>query len=132
MLGNVFSGQVNNMDDTLKEGKTSEVNFEMISREAEKLGCFVLLKNIHSLSSPEFKELNMENSNKSVEEIETGIVTSSIVDKKTSLDSKKILELMHALSLEKQEGQTKQVFENKILEDISKVLEIEQELGTKK
>jgi len=117
---------------TLKEGKTSEVNFEMIGKEAEKLGCFVLLKNIHSLSSPEFKELEIENSNKSVEEIEKDIVVKIVEGKKdVFFDLKKTLELMHTLNAEKPEGQTKQVFENKIMDDISKVLDLGQELGIK-
>jgi DNA repair exonuclease SbcCD nuclease subunit len=116
----------------LKEGKTSEVNFELIGKEAEKLGCFVLLKNIHSLSSQEFKELEIENSNRSVEEIEKGIVVKIVEEKKDAFfDLKKIQELMHALNAEKPEGQTKQVFETKIMNDISKVLNLELELGEK-
>ncbi|PIU76220.1 hypothetical protein COS75_00160 [Candidatus Pacearchaeota archaeon CG06_land_8_20_14_3_00_35_12] len=112
---------------TLKEGKTSELNFESINKEAERLGAFVFLKNTHSLSSSEFKELELENSNKTVEEIEQEIIKKYFADKKENLDfnPKLVFELVNAMNFEKQDGQTRPVFENKILSDASKLLNID-------
>ncbi len=107
---------------TLASGKTSEVDFSEISKEAEKGGRYVLLKNTSKLESPEFKvRVNVKSEN--IEEIE-----KEILGNQKSLD-KSFVELfknlMKCLDLEKYEGETSATFQKRIIEGVYNGVDIE-------
>jgi hypothetical protein len=106
------------IEGTLKEGKTSEVNFDSIKAASEK--AFILLKNISKLKSPESK-IEIEIKSDNIDEIE------KLAVEKLNKDFKSMaLELLKALDTEKMEGETSLTFEKRLIENISKIAGIEE------
>jgi exonuclease SbcD len=105
------------IEGTLKDGKTSEVNFNEIKQECAK--AFILLKNISKLKSPEANfELEIKSDN--VDEIE------KLALEKLNQEFKLIAEkLLHALDIEKIEGETLATFEKRLMENVNKIVGIE-------
>jgi len=108
----------------LLRGKPSDVNLQGIFDVAKKNDC-IILKNTTKLTSPEFKT-EIESSGKDIKEIEEEIIKkySENAESKEFLD--KISTIIYALDIEKQDGETNVVFENKIMEDVSKIFNIKQ------
>jgi hypothetical protein len=100
---------------TLKDGKTSEVDFNSIKIASEK--SFITLKNISKLKSPESK-IEIEIKSENVDEIE------KLAMEKLNSDFKKTaLELLKAMDIEKMEGETQTTFEKRLLESVSRLME---------
>jgi hypothetical protein len=102
---------------TLSRGKTSDINLKEINDEAEKAGCYSLLKNLSGLESPEFK-IKAEIKSENVQEIE-----KEIISKQKPEEFSKFTEiLMKVLETEKQEGENSTTFENRLFSEFTKSL----------
>ena len=93
----------------LKEGKSSDINFKVISEKFKD--SFVFLKNTTKLSSKEFLDLE-------VKEGEISDVEGDIIKEfKSDYDEEFIVNLMNALDKEKDEGEKNVDFERRLLKD---------------
>jgi DNA repair protein SbcD/Mre11 len=104
----------------LENGKNSDIKFNQIEDFARAKGCYFMLKNTHDLKTREI-ELAEEIEGKDAENIEEE--TIKIYSEENPSDFNiKIPELMDALSIEKQEGETSDNFSNRLIESSKKVL----------
>jgi len=102
----------------LKRGKTSDIKFPQIEEFAKEKGAYFLLKNIHDLKTKEF-EAEIEIKNEEDIEEETIKVYSG---QNPSNFNELISRLMDVLSIEKQEGETTENFNNRLIEESKRVL----------
>jgi DNA repair protein SbcD/Mre11 len=103
----------------LENGKTSDIKFSQIEEFVKKKNAYFLLKNTHNLKT---KEVELEIEVKETENIEEE--TIKIYSEKNPSDfNKLILQLIDALSIEKQEDEKSENFMNRLLEESKKVLE---------
>ena len=107
---------------TLSTGKTSDIDFKRIETALQE--SFAVLRNTSELTTPELK-LTLKTENKDVNKIEEEIVQEY---GKKNLDyadfAKKITELMNALAIEKQEGETSKTFEARLVGEVSKIINL--------
>lgn len=111
---------------TLNSGKTSDINFKKIFDSVE--GAYFIMKNTYNLSTKELEEVKVEEG--SVEEIEESVVEEHVgqFEGITPEREKKLIELLiPAFDKEKAEGEVKAVFEERIVQDVFKILEVESE-----
>ncbi len=102
----------------LEKGKTSDIRFSLIEENAKKAGAYFLLKNTHDLKTKEVK-LEVEVENKENIEGET----IKLYSEKNPSDFNLIIpELLNCLSLEKQEDEKNEIFTNRLLDGIKKVM----------
>ncbi len=106
----------------ISEGKNSDIDFQKIEQFVKSKGAYFLLKNTHELESKEF-ELELEKETANSEEIEEEAI-KIYSDENPSDFNKTIPQLIDALNIEKQEGETTETFENKILEGTKKIFNI--------
>ena len=112
---------------TLSSGRPSDINFKDIFTLLYSKSAYFVMKNTNKLTTKEFKEIKVEKN--SVEEIEYSLIKEHLGQiKMTCLNPEKeenlIKDLMYALSTEKQEGETAAGFENRIKEELNKILEL--------
>lgn len=108
----------------LKSGKILDINFKEIFKALYDKGAYLIMKNTAKLSSPEFEQIKVEKA--SVEEIEDSLIKENIPKTKLSQDDTQTTrQLMRLLSEEKKDGETKTVFENRIKQDVSNLLDLE-------
>lgn len=105
----------------LDNQKISDINFERIENFCFENGAYFFLKNTHDLKTSEV-ELNIEIKNKENIE-EEGIKKYS--SENPSDFNKFIPQLMNTLSIEKQEGETVDSFNTRLIEESKKILKIE-------
>lgn len=100
-------------------GDSGDILFDEIENFVKKKEAFCFLRNISSLKKKEKEiEINLENLEKTEEKI---IEEYKKTDKKEF--SSLIEELIHSLSLEKSEDEKNNIFEDRLLFEIKKVLE---------
>ena len=109
----------------LNSGKASDINFKEIFSKAN---AYSILKNTNKLESKEFETIKIEGT---VEEIESRILTENLTNSHLkNLTEKEELNLsnnlMNILSREKDEGENKTDFENRIVKDLIKTLKLEE------
>ena len=97
----------------LKRGKTSDIKFAQIEAFLKTKEAYFLLKNTHDLISEE-QELEFIVPEKDSENIEEETIKAYSQENPSSFNSI-INELMNTLSIEKQEGETTETFNNRIL-----------------
>jgi len=102
----------------LEVGKQSDIKFSEIEDFAMKKGAYFILKNTHDLS---VKELQLKVEIKADESVEEETIKDYSKDNPSDFNLL-IPELMNALSLEKQEDEKNEVFNNRILDGIKKLL----------
>jgi len=108
---------------SLDKGKVSDINFKEIFKQLYSQGAYFVMKNTSQLSSEEFEEIKISNSNpENVEEeiIQEHLQQIKLFDKETELHLTK--SLLNSLNTVKNEGETVTDFQNKIKEEISKLL----------
>jgi len=98
----------------LREGKSSDINFKVISDKFKE--SFVFLKNTTKLTSKEFLDLDIKESE--IEDVEKEIVKEFDL----SYSEEFVNNLMELLNKEKNEGEKNVDFERRILKDLEKVL----------
>lgn len=105
----------------LKQGKSGDIRFNEIEDFVEKKQAFSFLRNISSLKVEEV-DLGVESSD--VENIEEKIVEEYA--EKNPADLNKILpQLMSILAFEKNEDEKSTIFENRLMNDLSQILNLE-------
>jgi hypothetical protein len=102
----------------LEVGKQSDIKFSDIEDFAMKKGAYFVLKNTHDLS---VKELQLKVEIKADESVEEETIKDYSKDNPSDFNAL-IPELMNSLSLEKQEDEKTEVFNNRILDGIKKIL----------
>ncbi len=105
---------------TIKQGKTSDINFQEIQEMAKKNKSCVLLKNTSQLKTEE-PELEIEIDN--IDKIEETII-EDFAEKNRSEFNKLINPLVNSFNLEKQEDEKRIIFENRLLSEINKILNL--------
>ena len=114
------------VEGTLSSGKTSDINFKKIF-ELTKSAYFIM-KNTYKLTTKELEEIKIEHGN--IEEVEALIIKEHIgqFEAMKPENEKKLTELLiKALDKEKEEGEIKAVFEERLIKDIFPILGIEDE-----
>jgi len=106
----------------LARGKTADINFDEIASEATK-NYNILLRNTSALTSREFK-VEVEGKGKTIEEIEREVIEKYKQKEEYKEFAQFTKELIKALDIEKQEGETNPAFEKRISDEASKVLQI--------
>ncbi len=105
----------------LKQGKPSDIDFKKIFSKLEQ--AFIVLKNTNKLSSKEIEEIRVESGN--VNEIENKIVKDNIGKLQILKDEEAVTHnLILCLNKEKLEGEKNIDFENRLVEDFVKVLDL--------
>lgn len=102
----------------LKRGKTSDIKFSQIEDFVKTKEAYFLLRNTHDLISQE-QELEFNIPEKDSENIE-GETIKAYSEENPSSFNNIINELMNLLSTEKQEGETTETFNNRILQGTKK------------
>ncbi|MGY4884846.1 MAG: metallophosphoesterase family protein [Nanobdellota archaeon] len=102
----------------LKRGKASDIKFPQIEEFVKTKDAYFLLKNTHDLISEE-QELDLKIPEKDSENIEEETIKIYSEENPSSFN-KMIPELMNSLSIEKQEGETTETFNNRILSGTKK------------
>lgn len=102
----------------LESGTTSDIKFLQIEETATRKGAFFLLKNTHELKT---KEVEMEIEVKDIDNIEEESI--NVYSSQNPIDFNKFIpQLIHSLSLEKQEGEKLESFTTRLLEENKKIL----------
>lgn len=109
------------------EGRLSSIDFNLIGEKTK--GCYILLKNTHDLTSSELK-IEVKTKSSSVEEIENEIIKSYKDQAASEQDrfSAYAENLISALDMEKQEGETNTTYESRLAEEAIKILNIKDKL----
>ena len=102
----------------LESGKISDINFKVILDKLKS--AYTILKNTNKLTTKEIQELEIETGN--VDDVESKLIQKQ-EDKTYSEEL--IKHLMEILSLEKNEGEKKYDFENRLEKEVVKVLNLE-------
>ena len=104
----------------LENGKMSDIKFQKITDFAKDKGAYFLLKNTHDLKSKEI-ELTISSEIQSSENIEKETIDSYSRENPSDFN-KLIPELINAISIEKQEGEKSNVFEERLMETARRIL----------
>ena len=112
---------------TLSSGKCTDINFKEIYEILYNKAAYFVMRNTNALITKEFEEIKVDI--KSVEDIESSIIKEHLGQIKVTgftPEKEELLtkELIRVLSQEKHEL-TKTDFENRIKEEVSKVLELD-------
>tara|TARA_Y100000034_G_C6907867_1_gene421889 strand:+ start:1403 stop:2554 length:1152 start_codon:yes stop_codon:yes gene_type:complete len=100
----------------LKEGKSSDINFKVISEKFKD--SFVFLKNTTKLNSKEFLDLEIKEGE--IEDVEAEIVKEF----ELNYDEEFVKNLMEVLDKEKDEGEKNIDFERRLIKDVNEVLKV--------
>jgi len=108
---------------TLEFGRPSDINFRELFNLFKEKGAYVILKNTSSLTSKEFEEIKIEISD--TEELENNLVKEHISKEDLHIDATELTKkLLKLLDTSKQEGETVATFENRIKEDLNKLMKL--------
>lgn len=108
---------------TLKEGKTSEINFQLMNRNLLDDGAYIVLKNTNKLKTKEFVE--MEISEESSEEIETNSIKEHLaqIALPEGYDEINLIhELVKVLDTEQYDGESKTNFNERLITETKKII----------
>jgi hypothetical protein len=104
----------------LKQGKTGDINFNIIQDFAMKKECYIFLRNISSL---EVQELDI--SIKNEENVEEKIL-EDYVQKNPDEFNKFLPQLMNIFSLEKKEDEKSVIFEDRLIDELKQILDLKE------
>lgn len=112
----------------LESGKPSDINFKEIFDAVYSKSAYFVMKSSHAVTSKEFDEIKTDARN--VEDIESFLIKEHLGQIKLEnltleKEEELIKNLMKILSTEKQEGERETDFNKRVLEEVSRVLEIE-------
>lgn len=102
----------------LKRGKNSDIKFSKIEEFAKQKGAYFLLKNIHDLK---VKSIESEIEIKQEKDIEKEIIKMHSNNNPSDFNSL-IDPLIEYLSIEKEEGEKVEVFNNRLLGEVRRIL----------
>jgi DNA repair protein SbcD/Mre11 len=110
---------------TLDKGKVSDINFKEIFKQLYSQGAYFVMKKTSQLSSEDFEEIKISNSNPdNIEEeiIKEHLQQIKLFNKETELHLTK--SLLNSLNTTKQEGETVTDFQNRVQGEIQKLLNL--------
>lgn len=103
----------------LESGSNSDIKFAQIEDYITRKKAYFILKNTHELKTKEVEMQNMEIKN--IDNIEEETINN--YSQQNPVDfNKYIPQLMHSLSIDKQEGEKIESFTNRLMEEIRKTL----------
>ena len=113
------------LEGTLRSGKASDINANEVMAQCD--GAFAVLRNMAALHSREFEEIKLEQ--KPIEELEDALIREHtqqirVEGMDAAAESALAKELMLALAIEKNDGETVRDFEERVKKGAVKVLEI--------
>lgn len=109
---------------TLKDGKTSDINFKLITRQLYDENAYIILQNTNKLQSKEFVEVEV--SEETSEKIEENSIKENLnqINLPSGINEEElILKLMKLLDTEQYEGESKSNFTERLIEETKKTLE---------
>ena len=107
----------------LIEGKASDINFKHILAQLYAQGAYLVMKNTAGLQSEEFEEIKLSaGSPETMEEeiIKEHLQQHKLFDPETEMQTTKTL--LQALNTAKKEGETTTDFQEKIIQEVEKIL----------
>jgi len=105
----------------LKDGKVSDINFKEIYNNIYEKNAYHVMKNTSKLESLKFEEVKVQSSN--MDELEDTLIRENIGQFKIDMDELDLIkELMKSLSTEKQEGEFSKDFEDRVLQEMDKII----------
>ncbi|MGC9309769.1 MAG: metallophosphoesterase family protein [Candidatus Nanoarchaeia archaeon] len=108
----------------LEQGKTGDIRFNEIEDFVKKKQAYAFLRSISSLEARETEIQSGLEDLENMEHIEEKIIED--YNKNNPADFNKYLpQLMNALSIEKNEDEKSTIFENRLIDDLKKVLQID-------
>jgi len=105
---------------TLTQGKTGDIRFNEIEEFVAKKGAYVFLRNISSIK---VHEADIQVESEHVDNIEEKIIEEFSLKNPTDFNAH-ITSLMHAFSIEKNEDEKEVIYENRLLDEIKKILNL--------
>ncbi|MBR9675467.1 DNA repair exonuclease [Candidatus Woesearchaeota archaeon] len=105
--------------------KTSDINFNNITRKAQEKKAFFVMRNTYNLRGEEFEEIKIEEN--TIEEIEEKLIDEHITSfkkEKVWIEKDLLKKLLNVLSEEKKEGETNTDYEERIQKEISQTIQI--------
>lgn len=110
----------------LKEGKPSDIKFKDIMEEFSDAYC--VIRNTSKLSAKEFEVIDVKEEN--IEDIEKAVVSENINNVilfgNYTENDRFVTDLIEAFSMEKQEGEKNYSFEEKLVDNVKKLLALEE------
>jgi len=103
----------------IEKGSVSDVKFQQIEQFAKSKNAFFILRNTHDLKTKESEIEDIEVDN--IENVEEEVVNQYSNENPSDFNSL-IPQLINALSIEKQEGETVENFNSRLLEESKKIL----------
>ena len=131
-ITNVIIEQLHDIKDTiillrisgiLESGRVSEIDFKKINEISNQKDAYIVLRNTTRLKTKEYEEIKIETS--SAEEIENNLINEHAGQMKTwDIEKEKsmIKSFMSLLSSEKKEGEKVYEYEDRIKEELEKIL----------
>lgn len=107
---------------TIKEGKTTDINFKEAFNAFYAKGAQCVLKNTYALTSEFFEEV--KTSSATAEDVEDAIIKENIKGSGSEKEIELAKTLIHSLSMEKDEGERSADFESRVIESVAKALDI--------
>lgn len=108
---------------TMTQGKTGDIRFNEIEEFVSKKQPYIFLRNISAIKIPE-TELELEaDGSENVEHIEEKII-QEYAEKNPADFNKFLPQLMNSLSIEKNEDEKSTIFEGRLIDDLTKVLNL--------
>ncbi|MEI6058477.1 MAG: exonuclease SbcCD subunit D [archaeon] len=109
---------------TMTQGKTGDIRFNEIEEFVSKKQPYIFLRNISAIKIPE-TELELEaDGSENVEHIEEKII-KEYAEKNPADFNKFLPQLMNSLSIEKNEDEKSTIFENRLIDDLIKILNLQ-------
>ena len=106
----------------IEKGTTSDIKFPQIEQFANSKNAYFVLRNTHDLTTKE-TEFGEDIDVKNIENVEEEMINLYSNENPSDFNSL-IPQLIHALSIEKQEGETVENFNNRLLEESKKILRL--------
>lgn len=109
---------------TLKQGKTGDIKFSDIEALVQKKGCYSFLRNISRVKNIEYNFQSDRLEEDNMDKMEEKIISEYVSRDSENSFNKYLPGLMNALSIEKNEDEKSQIFEDRLISELRSVLEL--------
>jgi len=109
---------------TLTQGKTSDIKFQEIQDFLKKAEVFCFLKNTSKLEVEKKENVQIKLQTHEMEEVEEILIKEHEKENPTAFNDL-IFPLMEALSIERQEGEKNIIFEQRLITNTNKILDVD-------
>ncbi len=110
----------------VEKGKISNINFSEIEEYAKSKKCYALIKSTSQLYAPESDNVitSIGNEIDNIQQIEERLVGLYSKENPSEFNSI-ILQLMRSLDMEKKEDENTEIFTNRLLEDVNRIIALQ-------